>query len=142
MTRGNAAVDELNKLGLHPKFHQLDIDDEASITALRDYLQSTYGGLDVLVNNAGIASKSTATESFGEQAVMTLRTNFFSNLKACQILFPILRAHARVVNVSSCMGHMSKLTGDEKAALSLKEQLSSPNLSVEELSKMMNDFIM
>ena len=54
---GQAAVQELGKEGLHPKFHQLDITDHASIIALRDFLQNTYQGIDVLVNNAGIAYK-------------------------------------------------------------------------------------
>lgn len=48
---------KLNGEGLHPKFHQLDIIDKTSIERLKNFLQSTYGGLDVLVNNAGIAFK-------------------------------------------------------------------------------------
>lgn len=51
------AVDELCKEGLNPKFHQLDIDDTASIERLYNFLKVNYGGLDVLVNNAGIAYK-------------------------------------------------------------------------------------
>ena len=35
-------------------FHPLDIDCRLSIESLRDYLVKEYGGLDVLVNNAGI----------------------------------------------------------------------------------------
>ena len=53
--RGRAAVADLEKEGLQPKFHQLDITDHASIVKLRDHLQNTYQGLDVLVNNAAIA---------------------------------------------------------------------------------------
>ena len=53
--RGLAAVEALNKEGLSPKFHQLDINDSVSIQRLRDFLKETYGGLDVLVNNAAIA---------------------------------------------------------------------------------------
>ena len=56
-TRGQEAVASLEKEGLHPKFHQLDIDDQESISRLRQFLVDTYGGLDVLVNNAGIAYK-------------------------------------------------------------------------------------
>ena len=55
--RGEAAVADLEKEGLKPKFHQLDITDHASIVKLADFLSSTYGGLDLLVNNAGIAYK-------------------------------------------------------------------------------------
>ena len=56
-SRGLEAVATLEKEGLHPKFHQLDIDDEESIEKLRQFLVDNYGGLDVLVNNAGIAYK-------------------------------------------------------------------------------------
>ena len=51
------AVSELNKEGLHPKFHQLDIEDMASVDKLKCHLVENYGGLDVLVNNAGFAYK-------------------------------------------------------------------------------------
>lgn len=53
--RGQDAVKELEKNGLHPKFHQLDINDDASVKNFHDYLKNTYGGLDILVNNAAIA---------------------------------------------------------------------------------------
>ncbi|EGW00852.1 Carbonyl reductase [NADPH] 1 [Cricetulus griseus] len=56
--RGKAAVQQLQAEGLSPRFHQLDIDDLQSIRALRDFLLKEYGGLDVLINNAGIAFKS------------------------------------------------------------------------------------
>lgn len=56
--RGQAAVQQLQAEGLSPRFHQLDINDLQSIRALRDFLRKEYGGLDVLVNNAGIAFKS------------------------------------------------------------------------------------
>ena len=57
MSRGEAAVAELNKEGLYPKFHQLDIADKASVDTLKRHLVDKYGGLDVLVNNAAIAFK-------------------------------------------------------------------------------------
>jgi len=56
-TRGQEAVATLEKEGLHPKFHQLDIDDQDSIKRLNQFLVDTYGGLDILVNNAAIAYK-------------------------------------------------------------------------------------
>ena len=53
--RGLSAVKDLEKEGLKPKFHQLDITDHQSIVKLKDFLVAKYGGLDVLVNNAAIA---------------------------------------------------------------------------------------
>ncbi|EEC02400.1 carbonyl reductase, putative [Ixodes scapularis] len=61
--RGKAAVKELEQMLLHPKLHQLDIDDPGSVLKLRDHLKDTYGGLDVLVNNAGIAYKVPRTRT-------------------------------------------------------------------------------
>ena len=65
---GKKAVQSLNEEGLSPKFHQLDITDQASIGRFGDFIKNTYGGLDVLVNNAGIAYKNDSTAPFGEQA--------------------------------------------------------------------------
>ena len=39
------------------KFHQLDITHVESIRRFADYIKKTHGGLDVLINNAGIAFK-------------------------------------------------------------------------------------
>lgn len=57
--RGTAAVESLNSEGLKPLFQQLDINDPESVRAARDFFNEKYGGLDVLINNAGIAFKST-----------------------------------------------------------------------------------
>lgn len=65
---GKKAVQSLNEEGLSPKFHQLDITDQASIERLRDFLKNTYGGVDILVNNAGIAYKNESTASFNCRA--------------------------------------------------------------------------
>ena len=99
--RGNNAVKELEKTGINASFHQLDIDDRSSIEKLRDYMKDKYGGIDVLVNNAGIAFKAAATEPMHVQAKVTIQTNYFGTKQACEVLFPILKPGARVVNVSS-----------------------------------------
>ncbi len=52
--RGEAAVKFLKQEGLDAKFHQLDITDEQSIARLRMHLEEKHGGLDILINNAGV----------------------------------------------------------------------------------------
>ena len=141
--RGRAAVEELNKQGLHPKYHQLDIDDEASVLKFRDFLQENYGGLDVLVNNAGILFpwKGGPNQLFAEQARNTVNTNFFGTRRVSNILFPLLRPHARVVNFSSMLGHLIMIRGQDQAADDLRAKLGSTELTEEELVDIMQQFV-
>merc|ERR1712241_851487 len=119
-TRGKEAIAALEKEGLHPKLHLLDISNEESIIKLRDFLKTTYGGIDILVNNAAIAfpddlgqiwseemNRDKAT--FGDQAKTTMETNYWATKKVCENLFPLLRDGARVVNVSSSAGFLGNL---------------------------------
>ena len=55
--RGQEAVKQLSSEGLTSTFHPLDILSEESIEKLKNFLIDQYGGLDLLVNNAGIAYK-------------------------------------------------------------------------------------
>lgn len=57
VSRGTAAVEGLKGEGLTPHFRQLDITDLESVRAARDFFKAEYGGVDVLINNAGIRSK-------------------------------------------------------------------------------------
>ncbi|CAH2060451.1 unnamed protein product, partial [Iphiclides podalirius] len=134
--RGKTAVLELNKEGLNPKYHQLDITDSKSLEVFRDYIKEKYGGIDVLVNNAAIAFKTNATEPVAVQAAETLRVNYFAVLATCEILFPLLRNGARVVNISSSCGHLSNIPSE-----SLRNQLKDPKLTIPELSTLMNKYI-
>ena len=54
--RGEEAVKKLKDLGYEPSFYQLDIDDQDSVDAFGNYIKITHGGVDLLINNAGIVS--------------------------------------------------------------------------------------
>uniref|UniRef100_B9NDQ2 Uncharacterized protein n=1 Tax=Populus trichocarpa TaxID=3694 RepID=B9NDQ2_POPTR len=48
------AANVLKELGLSVDFHQLDVLDSLSIKKFAEWIEQTYGGIDVLVNNAGV----------------------------------------------------------------------------------------
>ncbi|XP_070198553.1 carbonyl reductase [NADPH] 3-like isoform X4 [Littorina saxatilis] len=135
--RGKEAVKELNGEGLNPKFHLLDIDDVATVDRLHDFVQQEYGGLDVLVNNAGIAYKNSSTAPFSEQAEVTVKSNFWGTLNVCDKLFPLLRPHARVSNVSSMVSQMTI----KKCSNEVQERFKDPYLTMDGLKKLMTEFV-
>uniref|UniRef100_A0A8C9DKH7 Carbonyl reductase (NADPH) n=1 Tax=Prolemur simus TaxID=1328070 RepID=A0A8C9DKH7_PROSS len=137
VARGQAAVHQLQAEGLSPRFHQLDIDDLQSIRALRDFLRREYGGLDVLVNNAGIAFKVADTTPFHIQAEVTLKTNFFGTRDVCTELLPLIKPQGRVVNVSSTVS----LSALKRCSPGLQQKFRSETITEDELVGLMNKFV-
>ncbi len=127
---------KLNQEGLKPQFHQLDIDDHGSVERLRDYLKKTYGGLDILINNAGIAFKIASTEPFAHQATVTMATNYTATMDTCRILTPLIKPHGRVVNVASGAGKMSY----DKMSEELKARFRAVKTE-EEVAHLMEEFV-
>ncbi|XP_059178433.1 carbonyl reductase [NADPH] 1-like [Physella acuta] len=137
--RGKAAVAELEKEDLQPKFHQLDITDHKSIVRLRDFLQQNYGGLDILVNNAAIAYEFNSTPSppIAQEAQEVCKVNYFGTLDVCQVLFPLLRPHARVCNVSSINCEFSLSEYSEE----LKAKVRNPDITMDGVTALVQQFI-
>uniref|UniRef100_A0A9L0T5G0 Carbonyl reductase (NADPH) n=1 Tax=Equus caballus TaxID=9796 RepID=A0A9L0T5G0_HORSE len=111
-TRGQAAVQQLQAQGLSPRFHQLDIDDPQSIRTLRDFLLKEYGGLDLLVNNAGITYKSRVVNM---SSIMSLLA-----LKNCS---PELQRKftSETITEEELVGLMMKFVEDTKNGVHIKE---------------------
>ncbi|XP_005095453.1 carbonyl reductase [NADPH] 1 [Aplysia californica] len=135
--RGRAAVQVLEKEGFSPKFHLLDISDHQSIVKLRDFLKETYQGLDVLVNNAAILYNEDSTLPFPDQARETIKVNYYNNLDVCEVLFPLLRPHARVCNMSSLANAIAfKVLSPE-----LRTKFLNPQITMPEVSSLMTQFV-
>lgn len=137
--RGKEAVKLLEGEGLAPRLLLINIDDDVSVQTARDFIKETHGGLDVLVNNAGMAFKHDSPASFAEQARVTVTTNYYGTVRVCSLMFPLLRPGARVVNVSSSCGKLSMIDGDNCQAL--RDKFSHPELTVSALDKLMDHFI-
>ncbi len=98
---------------------QLDVTDDASIAAARDWLESQRGVLDVLINNAAIdydTWQDVLTADLS-QVSGTLDTNTLGPWRMTLAMLPLLRrsAHPRVVNVSSGAGQLDAMNGSTPA---------------------------
>lgn len=135
--RGREAVETLKKEGLqNVSWRLLDLEDPNTMRAMSTYLGENFPqGFDILVNNAALAFKSNATEPFLQQAVETLKTNYFGTAQVCDHLLPRLKVNGRIVNISSSSGFLSHITNHK-----LKEAFEK-DLTREKVDALMNKFI-
>ncbi|KAG0645447.1 Short-chain dehydrogenase reductase tropE [Hyphodiscus hymeniophilus] len=85
---------------------QLDVTDTASITAAAAKIKEEFGRLDVLINNAGIISRS---PNLLEQLRATFETNTFGPAVVTEAFRPLLEksGNARLIYVSSGLGSIA-----------------------------------
>ena len=110
--KGTQTRDEILKTGQEARlvFHQLDITDSSSIQSFADFLSSEFSQIDVLVNNAGIATRGDAFSY--DIAYTTLSTNFYSTVKVTDCLVPYIKETGHIINISSRLGHASHITNE------------------------------
>lgn len=93
---------------LDARFVQLDVTDDASIEAAAALVAKT-GGLDVLVNNAGISDRTPVVDTAASDVLRVLDTNVLGPVRVVRAFTSILEASTRpvVVNVSSGVGSLT-----------------------------------
>lgn len=99
-------VDELKKvaeeLGSNAIYFEADVSDKAAMDAAVDKTASVFGGLDVVIANAGIYHVSPLTGDSSEGVERTLNVNLFGVLNTLNATLPyIKRSKGYVMTVAS-----------------------------------------
>ena len=87
----------------------LDVDSDESVSSAVQQILAAGKGIDVLVNNAGIASRGPVEELDISDFRKVMETNFFGVLRCTQAVLPTMRERksGHILNVSSVAGRMA-----------------------------------
>ena len=110
--KGEAAAEKLRLEKIEAQALTIDVSDEASIRKAAKRVESDYGRLDVLINNAGVMvddEKKKPSEQSLETWRKTFETNLFGLIATTQAFLPLLRKSeaGRIVNLSSILGSIT-----------------------------------
>jgi carbonyl reductase 1 len=133
--KGAASVKALKLQNISPI--EIDVTKPASIDAAVAEVKKTYGGLDLLCNNAGVLLSGRDSRTGNAEAVdTTLATNFYGAVECTRKFLPLMRANGRIVNVSSELG----LSAIAAMSRSNRAEFVSPSLTEERLFELVQEF--
>jgi len=96
-----ALVRQIEQAGGKALAAQADVSSAAEVRRMFDAAESTFGGIDVLVNNAGIMSLSKVAEVTDEAIDRLLAVNLKGSINTMREAAKRLRDGGRIVNFSS-----------------------------------------
>jgi NAD(P)-dependent dehydrogenase (short-subunit alcohol dehydrogenase family) len=84
-----------------------DVSDDASVRAGVDAAAAAMGGIDIVVNNAGIGAQGTVETNPDEEWLRVLDVNVVGMVRTARAALPYLRrsSHAAIVNTCSIAAH-------------------------------------
>lgn len=131
--RGESSLAELIALatpGCDPHYLHCDVTDDTSVAAVAAWLSEHWGGVDVVVNNAGVAAAGGIEGLALEDWCWLLNINLLGVVRGCKVFAPLLQAQGsgHIVNVASLAGlihppSMSAYCASKAAVVALSESL-------------------
>ncbi len=103
-----AGIVESERVWLRP----LDVTQEQERIAVVDEAESRWGGVDVLINNAGVAYRAVMEHVTERERLAQMGVNFRSPMELTRLVLPGMRnkLRGRIVNISSVGGMMAMPT--------------------------------
>lgn len=106
-----------------------DVRDYSQLSALAEQCETSFGGIDVIVNNAGIASGGFFSDLSLEDWESQISINLMGVVKGCKAFLPLLaRSQGTIINIASMAAlmqgpAMSNYNVAKSGVLSLSESL-------------------
>lgn len=114
MDLGKVAVEDLKSAGCDAHLVKLEVSNAADVAALPAYFESDFGGIDVLINNAGIALEWDGQPTNVDKVRRSLEINLVAPYAISEALQPVLvkSSDARIINHSSALGSIGIAQND------------------------------
>ncbi|MBO9626382.1 MAG: SDR family NAD(P)-dependent oxidoreductase [Microbacterium sp.] len=114
VTRADALRAAAAEAGVEVEVRALDVVDHAAAADLVAALEAEHGGIDVLVNNAGRGSVSTAEQLSMEQVRDQLEVNYLAPVNLTKLVLPGMRerGRGRILTVTSVGGAVGQPFAD------------------------------
>jgi NAD(P)-dependent dehydrogenase (short-subunit alcohol dehydrogenase family) len=123
-------AETLAALGRDGRFLRCDVTREEDLRAAAETLQARWGGVDVVVNNAGVAQAGAIEDVSIDDWRWIIDINLLGVVRGCKVFTPLFRrqGHGHFVNVASMAGlldvpMMSSYNATKAAVVSLSETL-------------------
>lgn len=130
--RGQETLAELQALGPSAISLRCDVTREEDLRAVADRLTKDWGGVDVVVNNAGVAQAGAIEDVSLEDWQWTVDINLLGVVRGCHVFTPVFKRQGQghFVNVASMAGlvdmpMMSAYNATKAAVVSLSETLQN-----------------
>jgi len=105
----NAVAKEAQAAGGEAKVFVADVTCEDQVARIEREVMAAYGGVQILINNAGINVRKTITEFTLDEWNSVIDTNLTSVFLLCRAFVPHMKGHGygRILNMTSIMSWVS-----------------------------------
>jgi NAD(P)-dependent dehydrogenase (short-subunit alcohol dehydrogenase family) len=103
---GNALESFCKENNIQAEVFSADLTLQEDVEALFDWAK-TFGGVDVLINNAGISHAAASWKLSAEEMHRLMEVNFYSAVRCTQLALQGMRvkSYGRIISVSSVVAH-------------------------------------
>ncbi|MDH5433018.1 MAG: SDR family NAD(P)-dependent oxidoreductase [Gammaproteobacteria bacterium] len=108
LEKATTVAEKAHKMGAEVNVYYCDVGKDEDFVTIAEAIKKQWGGLDIIINNAGIASSGMMEEINNEEWYNVLNINLNSVYRGCHYWMPLLPENgpAHIVNTASFAGIM------------------------------------
>lgn len=116
LTARNSSLERFSKEGIIEEenlwIRELEVTNDNQRRKLISEINNVLGGVDILINNAGISYRSVVEHVNNEERQVQMDVNFLAPMELTRLVLPIMRKKrsGRIINISSVGGMMAMPT--------------------------------